>query len=71
MKFIFSDHALQQINLRNISIEIVQRVMESPDQILEQENKRIYQALIRGDDKDFLIRIFVNHLVDPVVIITA
>ncbi|RYE20057.1 MAG: DUF4258 domain-containing protein [Sphingobacteriaceae bacterium] len=71
MDFIFSNHALQQINLRNISSKTVERIMENTDQILKQENKLIYQSLIRGDDKDYLIRIFVNHLVDPAVIITA
>lgn len=71
MDFIFSNHALKQINLRNISLEIVKQVMDNPDHITEQENKVIYQSLIRGNDKNYLIRIFVNHLVDPAVIITA
>ncbi|RYE29497.1 MAG: DUF4258 domain-containing protein [Sphingobacteriaceae bacterium] len=59
------------MNLRNISLKTVERIMENPDQIIEQENKLIYQSLVRKDNKDYLIRIFINHLVDSAVIITA
>lgn len=71
MKFIFSNHALKQIKNRNIEPKIVEFILENPDQVLLQTNKLIYQKTIQEHYKSYLIRIFVNHLVDPAVVITA
>lgn len=71
MKFIFSNHALKQIKLRNIGVQAIGQILEKPDRITEQSDKSIYQSLIWEKDKAYLIRIFINHLVNPAVIITA
>lgn len=71
MNFIFSNHALKQLGSRNIDIETIERILENPDKITEEADKLIYQSLISENNKSYLVRIFVNHLVDPTVIITA
>ena len=60
--FLLSAHAIEQINNRGISQEIVFDVLANPDKIeLEGEGQLIYQKVIsfEGND-DYLVRIFVN-----------
>ena len=41
----FSKHALEQMALRGISVEIAQTILNNPQQIITQEDKRINQSL--------------------------
>ncbi|HAH25961.1 MAG TPA: hypothetical protein DCL77_19745 [Prolixibacteraceae bacterium] len=72
MNFEFSKHAIDQIEHRFISKEMVLSVVLHPDSIVDQdETTRIYSKLVDEDSKFYLYRVFVNYLKDPLVIITA
>ncbi len=72
MEFIFSKHALEQIGIRQISQSVVEDVLANPDQVLEEDGKRIYQSVILSEKGgNYLIRIFVNVVKQPNVIITV
>lgn len=55
MNFEFSKHALEQMNLRNISKEVVNEILNSPHQIKEMGDFKVYQSV--EQDKKHLIRI--------------
>ena len=68
----FSQHALRQIEARNISREAVSSVIQYPDQILQQDQETpIYLKLIDDLEKRYLYRVFVNTAKEPWLIITA
>lgn len=72
MKFEFSKHALDQIEHRGISKEIILSVVIYPDLIVQQdESISIYSKLVEEDSKIYLYRVFVNYIKNPLVIITA
>jgi len=67
MNFEFSRHALEQMELRGISKQTVEKILANPQQIKEEDNKKVYQSII----KKYLIRIFVNDKKNPKLIITV
>ncbi len=71
MKFDFSKHAIEQMELREIDIDVAKRILIKPDQIIEELDKRIYQSISLINDKPCLIRIFVNKLKIPNLVITV
>lgn len=72
MKFEFSKHALDQIEHRSISKEMILFVVNHPDLIIKQdESTKIYTKLVEEDSKNYLYRVFVNYIKNPLVIITA
>ena len=71
MEFSFSKHALEQIEHRGITLQTAYEVLQSPDHVIEQGDKRIYQSVISENGKQYLIRIFVNKDKIPQLVITA
>ena len=71
MLFDISKHAEAQMKLRGIEKETVLEILNNPDQIINSDGKMIYQAIISEIDKQFLMRIFVNHLKIPKLVITV
>ena len=72
MEFEFSKHALDQIEHRGISKEMVLSIVLKPDSVVDQDKTtRIYSKLVDTDSKIYLYRVFVNYLKDPLIIITA
>ena len=71
MNFEFSKHASEQMQQRHISITIAKKVLANPDQILTENGKKIYQSLVAIAGKNYLIRIFVNSLKHPNLVITV
>ncbi len=67
MNFVFSKHALEQMELRGISKTIVEQILENPSQTKEEDGIKIYQSIV----DNYLIRIFVNENKDPKLIITV
>jgi hypothetical protein len=66
MKFRFSDHALQEMERRQVSTEILETVLSSPQQILDaREGRQIYQSRVEINRKIYLIRAIVEN--DPVI----
>ncbi len=71
MSFIFSNHALEQMRLRQISRSIVEKILEKPQQIIKENDTLIYQSIVLIARKNYLIRIFINHRKKPNVVITV
>lgn len=71
-KFIFSKHAIEQMENRNISMEIVLEILEAPKEIISENEQSIYQSIVPFDSgKEYLVRIIVNSLKNPETIITV
>jgi hypothetical protein len=72
MKPQFSNHALQRMENRNISKEIVLIVIGSPDSFsLQNDSVMVYSKIVEIDSKTYLYRVFVNNERIPPLIITA
>ena len=71
MLFNISKHALDQMKLRGIEESIVNDILTEPGQIITDEDKTIYQSVIVDKGRQYLIRIFVNHLKIPNMVITV
>ena len=67
MSFEFSKHALEQMELRDITKRTVEKILAHPLQIKEEDEKKVYQSIV----KNYLIRIFVNDKKKPKMIITV
>ena len=73
MKFRLSQHALDEIERRGISRDLLDQVLQNPQQILpERDGKKIYQSQVgSGGSKLFLLRAIVNDAVEPAVVVTV
>ena len=68
MLFEYPNHSLEQMQLRNISKEIVDLVMKQPDSVInEADNQKIFQKVI----EQFLYRVFVTVNKNPALIKTV
>jgi ribosome biogenesis protein Nip4 len=67
----FSKHFLEQIKLRDINIKEVEETLNKPDNIVMEVDLTVYQKIISSNNKTYLLRIFVNELKVPNVLITA
>jgi len=70
---ILSKHAKEQMEARGISEEQVWEVVQNPEQIIEHDDEKIIlQSRVTLDDgKNYLIRVFINVIKDPNLIITV
>ena len=73
MNFRFSNHALEEMERRGISREMLESVLISPQQtITERDGKKAYQSQIDfGGGRMYLLRAIVNDVLDPAVVITV
>jgi len=73
MKFKLSRHALEEIERRGIPRDLLDQVLQNPQQILpERDGKKIYQSQVEfGESKLFLLRAIVNDAVEPAVVVTV
>ncbi len=70
MNFEFSKHALEQMIIRDVSKDIVMKVLENPDEIKQEDGMSIYQSIIPYlDEGNYLIRVFVNSNKIPNLIV--
>jgi Domain of unknown function (DUF4258) len=70
--FSISNHAKEQMELRQVSLEVVMSVLTNPQQILTEGGKKIYQSIINfGEEGDYLIRVFINIEKEPYNVITV
>ena len=68
MLFEFSLHSLEQIKLRSISKEIVELVLNEPDEvIIEADNQQVFQKNV----ENYLYRVFINTNKNPSLIKTV
>ena len=55
-EFIFSKHSIEQMENRNISMEIALRILEDPKEIIFENEQTIYQSIVPFDNgKDILL----------------
>lgn len=71
MQYEFSKHALEQIEKRNIAIDVVEKILGYPQQIIRLPDYTIYQSIIKFEKGEFLVRVFLNTNADPTRIITV
>jgi hypothetical protein len=71
MAIVFSNHALEQIALRQIHLSIIKDILEFPQQTIKEDDQTIYQSIINFEDTKYLVRVFVNTKVEPNKIITV
>jgi len=73
MNFRFSNHALEEMEKRKVSISFVEAVLENPQQALQQDEEiTIYQSQMDfGTGKLYLLRVFINITIDPAVVVTV
>ena len=72
MNYVFSQHPQEEMQVRQIPMEIAEQVLLYPDQTyLQVEGKMVYQGIKTfPEGRDYLVRIFVNIIKDPNVVIT-
>jgi hypothetical protein len=72
MTFVFSKHVLEELDERKIARELVERVLQSPQQkVPEVENVTCYQSRIDMNGKEYLLRVMVNETIKPPKVVTA
>lgn len=70
--FKFSSHALEQIETRSLSLQVIEEILLSEEKlIIKVGNIDIYQKIIVEVDKPYLYRVFVNTSKEPFLVVTA
>ena len=70
--FKFSNHALEQIETRSLSLQVIEEILLSEEKlIIKVGNIDIYQKIIVELDKPYLYRVFVNNSKMPFLVVTA
>jgi hypothetical protein len=71
VNFILSPHAEEKIIQRQISLKILQDILNNPEQILEEDGLKVYQGtFVAINNKTYLLRIYINDLIEPQKIVT-
>jgi mRNA-degrading endonuclease RelE of RelBE toxin-antitoxin system len=72
MEYNFSRHAQTEMERRKISVDLVESVLDNPQQVIsEKEGRKAYQSKIDVGGRAFLLRVIVVDDVEPVVVITV
>ena len=72
MKFPFSNHALEEIERRGVGRDNVDRVLDAPDQIVEERfGRRAYPSSVNFPDGEYLVRVLIDPVDDPPVVLTV
>ena len=73
MNFRLSRHAKQEMGRRAIPTELLESVLNNPQQVIEQpDGKRVYQSQIDfGSGKIFLLRAIVAEFADFALVVTV
>ncbi|MBR8828709.1 MAG: DUF4258 domain-containing protein [Gomphosphaeria aponina SAG 52.96 = DSM 107014] len=72
MRFILSQHAQEELIKRKISIIILELILDHPEQIIEEDGLKVYQGTFTtNNNKTYLLRAYVNDLVEPNKIVTV
>ena len=72
MNLHFSDHAKEQMEDRDISIEMILGVVENPEQKYNQEiDETVCQSKVNFGEKVYLLRVFVNYTESPPTVISV
>jgi hypothetical protein len=72
MDYKFSRHAQTEMERRKISVDLVEFVLDNPQQVIsEKEGRKAYQSKIDVGGRAFLLRVIVVDDVEPAVVITV
>lgn len=72
MDFELSFHAQQEIAERGIPLQVVELILQSPEQIVEEDGLQIYQGRFTATNgKTYLLRVYVNDQVTPAKVVTV
>ncbi len=73
MKFRLSKHVQQELERRAISSQLLNTVLENPQQIVgESGGKKAYQSKMDfGGGKIYLLRVIIDDTIEPATVITA
>jgi hypothetical protein len=70
--FKFSNHAIEQIETRSLSMQVIEGILLSEEKIITKAgNIDIYQKIIVEADKPYLYRVFVNNSKIPFLVVTV
>jgi hypothetical protein len=68
----FSKHVHEELQKRNIALELVEQVLRAPEQkVPEVDNITCFQSQVTIDGKPYLLRVMVNETASPPVVVTA
>ncbi len=67
MNFELSTHVYERLQERNIPVQVLELVLEAPEQLLTQEDgTKVYQSKVTlNNNETYLLRAFVNTTVEP------
>lgn len=72
MSFVFSNHVQEELVERKIARELVEQVLQSPEQkVPEVEKVTCYQSRVDMNGKEYLLRVMVNETVTPAKVVTV
>jgi hypothetical protein len=72
VKFILSRHAQEELSKRNIPIQILELILDYPEDIVEEDGLKVYQGVFTyNNNKKYLVRVYVNDLVEPNKVVTV
>lgn len=71
MNFVLSQHTQDEITKRKILLQILQLILNHPEQISEEDGLKIYKGTFTVNNKPYLLRIYVNDLTHPQTIVTV
>lgn len=69
--FRLTHHAKEEMARRQISEDVVEKVLQAPEQIIEERGgRKSYQSLVDMEGKTYLVRAIVEEWVEPAVVVT-
>lgn len=73
MRFEISRHAREEMKLRGLAEDLVERILQNPQQIVDEYgNRKAYQSIIKFETgRDYLVRVLVSHTEEPANVVTV
>ena len=72
MNFHFSKHVQEELEKRKISRTLLDGVLQAPEQkVPDVEDIICFQSRVDIDGKPYLLRVMVNEMVNPPVVVTV
>ena len=69
---LITDHAIFEMERRDIPLELVQRILENPEQRVSiRKGREVLQSRIQMNEKEYLVRIFVDIDRSPPEVVTV
>ena len=70
--FIITDHAVFEMERRNISVEVVKQVLLKPEQrIVLRKDREVFQSRLRVEGSHYLYRVIVDVDRKPMEVVTV